>query len=63
MGQVIGQSDSKAAVPVGQTVTTEQVFSTIMNALFDVPELRLRTNIPPEIARAITGSSPIPQLV
>lgn len=62
MGQVIGRSDDRAGVPNGEKVTSQQVLATILHQLIDIPELRLRTNIPIEIVRALTSSEPIPQL-
>ena len=63
MGQVIGETDRHAGESIGQQVTSQQVLGTIFSHLFNIPEIRLRTDIPAEIARAITDSSPIPQLV
>lgn len=63
MGQVIGQSNRTASVPAGDRVTSGQVLATIMGTLLDIGELRLQTGVPTEIARALTESQPIPQLV
>ncbi|MEZ5942015.1 MAG: DUF1501 domain-containing protein [Planctomycetaceae bacterium] len=62
MGQVIGASDRQAGQPAGQQVSSNQVLGTIMRQLFDLSEVRLRADIPVDIARAITSSEPIPQL-
>jgi len=35
----------------------------VMHTLFDIPNLRLRNNFPPEIQQVITNSQPIKQLV
>ncbi|MCA8995271.1 MAG: hypothetical protein KDA88_25075, partial [Planctomycetaceae bacterium] len=61
MGQVIGESDDRAAVPSDQKVTSSEVFATIMHQLIDIPQLRLRTDLPADILRAITSTTPIPQ--
>jgi len=63
MGQVIGASDKRAAVPSGQKVTTTQLLATVMHTLIDIPQLRLRTDIPNDIARSLTSATPIPQLM
>jgi hypothetical protein len=34
-----------------------------MHTLMDIPNLRLRTDLPGDIQRVITSSRPIPQLV
>jgi uncharacterized protein (DUF1501 family) len=61
-GQVIGQSDARAAAPATTPITNKQLIATIMHTLFDVPKLRLTTGIPEDIQRAITGSEPIGEL-
>jgi uncharacterized protein (DUF1501 family) len=62
MGQVIGESDNRAAVPNGQVISSANVFATIMGTLIDLAELRLVTGVPNEIARHLADSEPIPQL-
>lgn len=62
MGQVIGQSDNRAAQPDGQVVTTSDMHATIMGTLFDLAELRITGGIPTEIVRYLNASQPIPQL-
>ncbi len=62
MGQVIGQSDDRAAVPTGQVVTSANVHATIMGTLLDLAELRLDNSIPRDIADYLAASEPIPQL-
>jgi uncharacterized protein (DUF1501 family) len=63
MGQVIGQSDRNAAAPLGDPVSTSQIMATVFHALFDVPQLRLRTGIPREIMEIVERGEPIGQLV
>ena len=62
MGQVIGSSDRTASVPASTPVTSSQVLATILHRLIDVGELRLLPDVPRDVARAFTDSSPIPQL-
>jgi hypothetical protein len=62
MGQVIGRSDRTASVPASDPVSSSQVLATIMHYLIDIPELRLVTGIPPDVSRALTSATPIPQL-
>ena len=62
MGQVIGQSDRRAEVPVGQVVTSANLYATIMNTLLELGQLRVTDGIPTEITRHLADSQPIPQL-
>ncbi len=62
MGQVIGESDSRAAAPLGQVVTSANVFATIMGALINPAELRITSGIPTEISSYLAASQPISQL-
>ena len=63
MGQVIGASDRTASVPAADQVTSNMLLGTVMHTLLDIPNLRLRTNLPDDLQRLITNSRPIPQLV
>jgi len=45
MGQVIGQSDRLASRPTTERYTPRHLLATVMNAVFDVGELRLRSNL------------------
>ena len=63
MGQVIGASDRTASVPATDVVTSDMLLGTVMHTLLDIPNLRLRTNLPDDIQRVITNSRPIPQLI
>jgi hypothetical protein len=62
MGQTIGQSDSIGGAPVSDSYTPTNLFATVMNFLFDVPRLRLRTDLPREVKAAIETSEPIARL-
>lgn len=63
MGQVIGDSDRTASRPSTEPITVQNLLGTIMHSVFDVGQLRLETSVPSEIARTLTGSQPISQLV
>jgi hypothetical protein len=62
MGQVVGQSDSRAAYPASEPIRINNLVSTILHALFDVSELRLRQGLPPEILALIDAVPPIREL-
>ena len=62
LGQIVGQSDRTASTPASSPVSSSQVRATIMHSLIDIPELRLATNFPADLVRALTESEPIPQL-
>jgi hypothetical protein len=63
MGQVIGQSDSRAAAPATEPIRIPQLISTLMHTLLDVSQLRLATGIPSDVERAILGADPIGALI
>jgi hypothetical protein len=50
MGQAIGQSSPKLDVPASEPIGLENLLATVMHCLFDVGQLRLRTDVPREIA-------------
>jgi hypothetical protein len=62
-GQVIGQSDSQAARAVGRAYRPENLMATIFNSLFDLAQLRLRTDLPRELIQIAEQGEPIPELV
>ena len=62
MGQVIGQSDKNAAEPASEPYGVSHLVSTIMNALFDVGELRLVRGMPNDVLRVTTTGEPIREL-
>ena len=59
MGQVIGQSDSKAERAIAKPFRPNNLMITIMNVLFDMGLLRLQTNIPRDIAKLGETAEPI----
>ncbi len=63
MGQVVGASNKTVSEPARDQVTSNQLLGTVMHTLMDIPNLRLRTDLPGDIQRVITSSRPIPQLV
>ena len=63
MGQVIGASNKTASEPARDQVSSNQLLGTVMHTLLDIPSLRLRTDLPEDVQRVITGSRLIPQLV
>ena len=63
MGQVIGRSDRTGSQPVSDPISSSQVLATIMHSLFDIGQLRLRAEVPAEVAQAITNGQPIRELI
>lgn len=61
MGQVIGRSDDKATKPATQPYDPSHLVSTVLNVLFDVGELRLRTDVPRAISK-LAEKDPIREL-
>jgi hypothetical protein len=62
MGQVIGQSDRTGGEPASDPVTLENVAATLLGTLFDVGQLRLRSEVPVELNRFLADHEPIPGL-
>jgi hypothetical protein len=62
MGQVIGQSDRSASLPLGTGYDPRHLLSTIMNALFDVGQLRLDPAVPTELLRVVNSNELISPL-
>ena len=52
-----------ASAPAADLVTNNMLLGTVMHTLFDIPNLRLRNNLPAEVQRVITNAQPIKQLV
>jgi uncharacterized protein (DUF1501 family) len=59
-GQLIGHSNRDGGEPAGTPLTSADLVSTIMHALFDVGQVRLEPSIPADVARVVTGGKPIP---
>lgn len=62
MGQVIGRSDSIGSRPTTTPYRPANLFATVMRYLFDVPQLRLRTDINRDIKAAMENPSVIGEL-
>ena len=62
-GQVIGQSTADGGQPATSPIEIKNLVSTIMHTLLDVGEVRTMTNVPADVARIITGSEPIHELM
>jgi hypothetical protein len=63
MGQVVGRSTANGGEPADNPVTMRHLIGTILHALLDVGELRLRRDVTGDVARLITESQPIRQLM
>jgi hypothetical protein len=62
MGQAIGRSDSNAGEPNSHAYRNRNLVATIMNTLFDTGEVRVRSDVPGDVARLITDGEPIREL-
>ena len=63
MGQVVGASNKTVSEPARDQVSSNMLLGTVMHTLLDIPNLRLRTDLPDDVQHVITNSRPIPQLV
>src|SRR5262249_3683531 len=63
MGQVIGRSTADGSAPADNPVHLRHLIGTIYHTLFDVAELRLRADATGAVAKVITESEPIRQLI
>ena len=61
-GQVIGQSTRDGGEPQSDAINSENLVATILHTLLDIPELRLRTNLPTDLVRFASTGEPIPRL-
>jgi uncharacterized protein (DUF1501 family) len=62
MGQVIGKSARNNDVPASTPISTPNLLSTIMHALFDVGVLRVTRGLPTNLVRLIENHKPIEDL-
>jgi hypothetical protein len=62
-GQVIGQSDRRAAFSIGHAYSPQHLLATIMHTLFDLAELRIADGLPADVVRRIIEQPPIAELV
>ncbi len=63
MGQVIGRSDRNATKPATRRYEPKHLLSTIMHSLFDLGELRVDPQMPPDVIDVVTGGEPIHELI
>ncbi|HWB08055.1 MAG TPA: DUF1501 domain-containing protein [Pirellulales bacterium] len=63
MGQVVGQSAKNGDVPATDPITIRDLMATITHTVFDVGQLRLRTDLPSEIVRLAESGRPIQRLL
>ena len=63
MGQVIGESTKDAGEPASNPYRIDNLIATIMHSLTDVSQLRLLPNLPNDLLRVTTSSTPISELV
>lgn len=61
-GQVIGQSTRDGGEPLADPVDSENLITTILHTLLDIPELRLKSGLPNDLVRFATSGTPIPRL-
>lgn len=61
-GQIVGQSTRDGGEPLTDVVDSDNLISTIMHTLIDIPELRLRSGLSADLVRFVTSGTPIPRL-
>lgn len=62
-GQVIGRSTRQADAPADEPITPANLMATLMELLFDLPQLRLQPGVPREVAALLDAGRPIRGLV
>ena len=62
MGQVIGQSTKDVGEPLSEPQGIGNLLGTIMDTLLDLGQVRLQSGLPQDVARLVTGQTPIPGL-
>ncbi len=63
MGQIVGKSDAVGSRPATHVYKPANLFATVMNYLFDVPQLRLRTEINRDLLAASDSEKVIRELL
>jgi hypothetical protein len=63
MGQVVGRSNAEGSAAADNPIHMRHLIGTIMHTLFDVAELRLRPDAVGDVAKIITESEGIKQLI
>ena len=56
------QSAKDGGTPATTPVRTPNLIATCLDTLLDIPQLRLRVDVPGEALKVITGADPIPGL-
>jgi hypothetical protein len=56
---VIGRSDSHGSRPNSEPFTPANLLATVIHFLFDVPQLRLRADLPRDLKPLIESADPI----
>jgi hypothetical protein len=59
MGQVIGRSSRDGGTPASQPLTRRHLIATVMHTLLDPGQVRVRRDVPGDVARVITEDEPI----
>ena len=62
VGQVIGKSDLQGGRPTTDAYGPSNLVATILHFLFDVPQLRLRTDLPRDLKPLLDNGQPIREL-
>jgi uncharacterized protein (DUF1501 family) len=62
VGQVIGQSDRQAGAPVANPYQPRHLLGTVMETLFDVGEVRVASELPRDVASAVSAGNVIREL-
>jgi uncharacterized protein (DUF1501 family) len=62
VGQVIGKSDNFGGKPATDPYTPAHLVATVLHYLFDVPQLRLRTDLPRDLKPLLENGEPIREL-
>ena len=62
MGQTIGRSTRTADLPATEPIRLENLFATIIHAMFEVGQLRLEQSVQRDLLRVIENTRPIEPL-
>jgi hypothetical protein len=62
-GQVVGRSDRRGGEPDGNAIHMENLTATLLHSLLDLNEVRVMEGLSNEVLSAMTGPSPIRELV
>ena len=59
---MVGKSDAQGARPAAEPYTPANLLATVLHFLFDVPQLRLRTDLPRDLKPLLENGEPIREL-